>query len=56
MYENVILPKSCTLVVLRYIHEDGNTTNYGDEVNNKKQTDQGSPVRSKDSGGFRSDS
>jgi hypothetical protein len=36
MYENVILPKSSTLVVLRYIHEDDDTTKYGDEVNNKK--------------------
>jgi hypothetical protein len=44
MYENVILPKSSILVVLRYIHEDDGTTKYGDEVNNKKQTDQGSPV------------
>jgi hypothetical protein len=55
MYENVILPKSSTLVVLRYIHEDGNATKYGHQVNNKKQTDQGTPVRTKVSEGFRLD-
>jgi hypothetical protein len=53
--ENFILPKCSTLVVLRHIHEDDETTKYGDEVNNKKQSDQGSSVRTKDSGGFRSD-
>jgi hypothetical protein len=55
IYENVILPKCSTLIVLRYIHEDDGTTKYGDEVNNKKQSDQGSPIRTKDSRGFRSD-
>jgi hypothetical protein len=55
IYENVILPKSSTLVVLMYIHEDDDTTKYRDKVNNKKLSDQGSPVRTKDSGGFHSD-
>jgi hypothetical protein len=41
IYENVILPKGSTLVVLRYIHEDDGTTKNGDEVNNKKKSDQG---------------
>jgi hypothetical protein len=38
--ENFILPKCSTLVVLRHIHEDDETTKYGDEVNSKKQSDQ----------------
>jgi hypothetical protein len=48
IYENVILPKSSTWVILRYIHKDDGTTKYGDEVYNKKQLDQGSPVQTKD--------
>jgi hypothetical protein len=52
IYENVILPKGSTLVVLRNIHKDDGTTKYGDEVNNKRQSDQGSPVQTKDLGGF----
>jgi hypothetical protein len=39
IYENVILPKSCTLVVLRNIHEEDGTNKHGEEVNNKKQSD-----------------
>jgi hypothetical protein len=49
------MAKCSTLVVLRYIYEDNDTTKYGDEENNKKQSDQGPPVRTKDSRGFRSD-
>jgi hypothetical protein len=43
------------IIVLRYIHEDNDTTKYGDEENNKKLLDQGSLVQTKDSGGFRLD-
>jgi hypothetical protein len=55
IYENIILPKSSTLVVLRYIHKRDDTTKHGEEVNNKKQSNQWSPVPIKDPGGFRSD-
>jgi hypothetical protein len=55
IYENIILPKCSTLVVLRYIHKEDDTTKHGEEVNNKKQSDQWSPVPIKDPGGFRSD-
>jgi hypothetical protein len=55
IYENVILPKGSTLLLLKYIHEDDGITKYGDEVNNKKQSDQGSLVGIKHSGGFRLD-
>jgi hypothetical protein len=55
IYENVILPKSCTLVVLRNIHEEDGTTKHGEEVNKKKQSDQESPTQTKDPGEFRSD-
>jgi hypothetical protein len=30
IYENVILPESCTLVVLRNIHEEDGTNKYGE--------------------------
>jgi hypothetical protein len=55
IYENVILPKCCTLVVLRNIHEEDGTPKYGEEVNNKKQSDQESPAQTKDLGEFHSD-
>jgi hypothetical protein len=55
IYENVILPKSCTLVVLRNIHEEDGTNKHGEEVNNKKQSDQESPAQTKDPGEFCSD-
>jgi hypothetical protein len=54
-YENVILSTYSTLVVLRYIHEEDGATKHGEEVNNNKQWDQGSPAQTKDPGGFRSD-
>jgi hypothetical protein len=50
IYENVILPKSCTLVVLRNIHEEDGTTKHGEEVNNKIQSNQESPAQTKDTG------
>jgi hypothetical protein len=52
IYENIILPKCYTLVVLWNIHEEDGTTKYGEEVNNKKQSDQESPAQTKDPGGF----
>jgi hypothetical protein len=55
IYENVILPKSCTLVVFRNMHEEDGTTKQGEEVNNKKRSDQQSPTQAKDPGEFRSD-
>jgi hypothetical protein len=55
IYENVILTKSCTFVVLRNIHEEDGTTKHGEEINNKDQSDQESPAQTKDPGEFRSD-
>jgi hypothetical protein len=55
IYKNVILPKCCTLVNLRNIHEEDGTTKHGEEVNNMKQSDQESPAQTKDPGGFRSE-
>jgi hypothetical protein len=55
IYENVILPKSCTLVFLRNIHEEDGTTKHGEELNNKKQSYQESPVQTKEPGEFCSD-
>jgi hypothetical protein len=55
IYENVILPKCCTLVVLRNIREEDGTTKQGEEVNCKKQSDQESPAQTKDPGVFHSD-
>jgi hypothetical protein len=43
------------LVVLRNIHEEDDTTKHGEEVNNKKQSDQESLAQTKDPGEFRSD-
>jgi hypothetical protein len=40
IYENVILSKGCTLVDLRNIHEEDGTTKHGEEVNNRKTSDQ----------------
>jgi hypothetical protein len=55
VYENIILPKSCTLVILRNIHEEDSTKKHGEEVDNKKQMDQESQAQTKDPGDFCSD-
>jgi hypothetical protein len=55
IHENVILPKSCTSVVFRNIHEEDSTTKHGEAVNNKKQSNQESQAQTKDTGEFRSD-
>jgi hypothetical protein len=43
IYENAIVPKCYTLVVLSYICERGDAAIHGEEAKNKKQVDQFGP-------------
>jgi hypothetical protein len=44
IFENVILPKCSTLVVLRYICERGGANIHGEEAKKKNQVDQFGPM------------